>query len=195
MSRRPAAKSPLVDPDPIIIDLLVGLTGTAIAGAIKKVGQAVLARRRRRQAQTLAPLATPNQVKALRRSLDDLERRIDQALALIQPGQVRELGGQILLDQQSIRQYHELRDGLFTQVRVVDDLVEGLVPIEPEEQSSVDRRRMRLPSDFRNQLRFVERKLREARTATLADGALLETRSAVVAMRRMIDYIESAGQS
>jgi hypothetical protein len=45
-----------------------------------------------------------------------------------------------------------------------------------------------------SQLKFVERKLREARTAPLADEALLEVRSAVVAMRRMIDYIESAGQ-
>jgi hypothetical protein len=195
LSRRPPLRSaPPVDPDPIIIDLLVGLTGTAIAGAIKKVGQKVLARRRRRQAELVAP-PTANQVGVLRRSLDDLERRIDQALALIQPGQKRELGGQILLDQHSIRQYHELRDGLFTQVRTVDDLVEGLLPNALDDQAGVDGGRMRLPSEFREQLRFVERKLREARTATLADEALLEMRSAVVAMRRMIDYIESAGQS
>lgn len=183
-----------MDPDPIIIDLLVGLTGTALAGAIKKVGQTILARRRRRQAECLVP-PTTNQIGALRRSLDDLARRIDQARALIQPGQKRELGGQILLDPQAIRQYHDVRDGLFSQVRALDDLVESLLPDTLDDQSCVGGRRMRLPSEFREPLKFVNRKLREARTATLADEALLETRSAVLAMRRMIDYVESARQS
>ena len=183
--------APQVDPDPLIMDLLVGLAGTAIAGAIKKVGQTLLARRRPWQAE-LAPSPLTDQAGILRRNLAELERRIDQALTLIEPGMKRELGGQILLDQQSIRQYHELREGLFDQVRAVDDLVEGLPDAAGGHNDVLDGRK--LPGEFRKQLKFIERKLREARTAALADEALLEVRSAVVSMRRTIDYIESAAQ-
>lgn len=170
----------------------MGVAGTAIAGAIKKVGQTVLARRRRSRAEE-GLSSTVDQVGLLRQNLDNLERQIDQALALIQPGRKRELGGQILLDQQSVRQYHELREGLFAQVRAVDDLIEGFSPDALDAPHGVGDSR-KLPSEFREQLKLVDRKLRDARTATLADEALLEVRSAVVAMRRMIDYIESGGQ-
>ncbi len=191
--RQTAQNAPRVDPDPIVIDLLVGLTGTAIAGAIKKVGQTLLARRRRSHVRD-DQVSGRSEVRALRGQLDDLDRRIAQALALIQPGRKRELGGQILLDQESLRQYHELREGLFTQVRTLDDLVENLLPDGTDGQTGSGGRNTRLPSQFREQLRFVERKLRESRTAALADGALLEMRSAVAGMRRMLDYIESAAR-
>src|SRR5215468_10668248 len=110
------------DPDPIALDLLSGLATTAIAGAIKKTGQLLLNRRHQHQLGSVARAA--DEIGRLRRDLDQLDERIDEAIALVHPGSKRELGGQILLDRESLRRYHDLRDGLFEQVRSVDGLAE-----------------------------------------------------------------------
>jgi hypothetical protein len=76
----------------------------------------------------------------------------------------------MLLDPQSIHQYHELRDGLFAHVRLVDELAQSLLPDVPE-AIRVESRRMRVPGQFGDLTKYVERKLREARAASLSEEA------------------------
>jgi len=213
LKAKPRSSRGRLDPDPVVLDLLVSLTATAIAGAVKKVGQIALASRRRRPQFALA--SEPRiDLAPLHAGLDALETYIDEALALVEPGSRRELGGQLLLDRDSIQRYHQIREGLFNQLRLMDGFLENLqhvsieggVPqmvsedlLESADLESSERRAPRrprrapLPPEFREQIKFVEKRLRSARTAALAETTFLEIRAVVSALRRMLQYVKSTG--
>jgi len=46
-----------------------------------------------------------------------------------------------------------------------------------------------LPTQFKRQVMFLEKRLREARVASLAEDAILEAKAVVAALRRMLDQL------
>ena len=152
------------DPDPIVVDLLVNLAAAGIGGVIVKVGQAAWAGRPRFPRQN--PPITRSDLDRLRRSIDTLDRLAEDASRLVEPGTKRELGGQLLLTQDQLRQYHQIRETLFEEVRTVDTISESLIPSDVEGQVRGRKTRRRsLPQDFRTQIAFLEKRLRDARVA------------------------------
>jgi hypothetical protein len=187
--KRRAPNSEWTDPDPLVIDLLVGLAGTAIAGGIKKAAEAIFAAARRRWPTTTVERTPPGQLQQLRRELEELERRLSVATTLVGSGR-RELGGVVVLDQNRLQQYHELREGIFDQLRRLDELVESFGAVGGEVPARPGRRRTALPKEFRDRLKYVDHRLRDARSATLAGEAFLDVSSAVGMLRQILDLLE-----
>jgi hypothetical protein len=175
------------DPDPIVIDLLVGLAGTAIAGAIKKSAEAIFAAARRRRPQSMEEPAAAR-LQQLRRELDEPERRSTLAATLVGSGR-RELGAVVMLDPERLQQYHALREAIFHQLRRVDELVESFGDVDEVVVQKRGRRRSPLPKEFRTRLKYVDQRLRDARSATLAGEAFLDISSAVGMLRQILDLL------
>jgi hypothetical protein len=174
-----------------VVDLLVNLAAAGIGGVIVKVGQAAWARLPHRSRQE-PPVARAD-LDRLRRSIETLERLSDSASRLAEPGTRRELGGQLLLSQDQLRQYYQIREALFEEVRTIDLSSESLIPRDTDAQGrDVRRQRRRLPQDFRTQITFLEKRLRDARVASTAERSFLEVKAAISTMRRMLDQVEDA---
>jgi len=177
------------DPDPLVIDLMVGLAGTAIAGAIKKAGVAILAAARRRRQTPADPSVAVTQLQQLRRELDELERRSATAASLVGSGR-RELGGMVMLDPNRLQEYHELRESIFGQLRRVDEMAESFGDPDEHRARAGKGRRTGLPKEFRERLKYVDQRLRDARCATLAGEAFLDVTAAVGMLRQILEFLD-----
>lgn len=177
-----------IDPDPIVLDLTVSLASMAVGGALKKLAEKLFSQRNRDKLDRNE--VSDKEIAFLRESIEELEGQVEEALSLVSPGCKRELGGTLMLDRQSLQRYHALRESLFTHVREADEFVEQLLP-ESEIISGRNPRKRRLPQKISDQLKYVETKLKQARTAGLADEALLEVRSAITTMKRTIRMLEN----
>jgi hypothetical protein len=179
------------DPDPIVVDLLVNLAAAGIGGVIVKLGQAAWAGRPRWPRQN--PPVIRADLDRLRHSIDTLDRLADDASRLVEPGTKRELGGKLLLPQDQLRRYHQIREALFEEVRTVDTISESLIPSNVEGLArGRSTRRRSLPQDFRTQSAFLEKRLRDARVASTSERSFLEIKAAIGTMRRMLEQVELA---
>lgn len=190
-------KNQYVDPDPLVVDLLVNLAATGVAGLLVKVGHVFYSsswwRRRSSMAPALATQVDQQTIEDLHKRVEDLESLTKRAFQLVKSNGRRELGGVLLLDSNRIEQYHELRESLFSLLRVVDKLTEGL-SLQSENLEPEDRSETNLPRDFRSQVRFIENRLIDARVASIAEEAFLEINSAIVGMRRLLEHIRYRAQ-
>ena len=180
----------LQDPDPIVVDLLVNLGATAIAGVLVKLGRGVYQRWRQRP----APGINQNLLGVLEGSLESFEGLLHRAFQLFHPGTRRELGGVLLLNSNQIHQYHEIRESLFDQLRKLDDLSQELSSEFERPDDSQERDDAGLPREFRAQVSFIANRLHDARVATLAEEAFLEIKAALVAIRRMLEQLKQKGR-
>lgn len=172
-----------VDPDPLVIDQLVNLAATGLAGLIVKLSALVLQPWRDHNA-TYA--AVRQALPVLEEQFRNLIQLVDHAASLTGSDTRRIIGGGMLLDLDAIRNYQELRDAIFNQLRTLDELSERLLSrIEDDAPAALGSQRD-LPAEFRTQITFIDKRLREARVAAYAEGAFLEIRAALMAVDRMI---------
>jgi hypothetical protein len=140
-----------------------------------------------------SPAPTQNALGLVDARLEKLESLIDRAFRLIHPGTRRELGGQLLLDPERIREYHEIRESLFQELRDLDELSQEVLPSSLDLDPRDPTERGSGPRQFRSQVAFLTNRLHDARVATLAEESFLEIKSAVVGMRRMLDQLRNRG--
>jgi hypothetical protein len=115
------------------------------------------------------------------------------------PGAGRKLGAQLLLNQAQLEEFHSLRSQLFQHVKETGDLTEKLLPTEADASvapgHALNRGQLQtakhLPMDFKTQLAFIQKHLRDARVAAFSEEAFLDMKAALVAMRRMLDQAMS----
>jgi hypothetical protein len=184
--------SPRIDPDSIVIELLVNLAATGLAGLLAKLGSLVLRLRRDRNA---ALIATKETLPLLEDQFQKLKQAVENAASLTGPETRLVVGGGLLLDPNAIRRYHELREGIFAQLRTFDDVSEKMLSrideIAPHAAPASDRN---LPTEFRTQIKFIDKRLRDARVANYAEGAFLEIRAALLAIERVIAQIRQTAE-
>lgn len=178
----------LLDPDPFVLDLLAQAAAAGIGGVLVKMAQTVFDATRSRIVETHYP-AVQQQRQALVRiglQLTKLEECANRAMRIVSPTSRRELGGQLILDQKSLREYDLVRDEAVSIIRDIDECGRMLYG----NGDSVSRESVAaLPREFREQVRFVQKRLREAATASLAEQSWLQIRAAIVGLRRMHERI------
>ena len=153
----PNSGNPPQDPSPIVIDLLVNLAATALAGTAVQIGETRIARSRKGHAELAAPdLSHLNQVRDL---LSDVERLSDRAAHLVPPTERRELGGVFLLSQNGIGEYRSIRDQIFEKLREIDVLTQKLADDAEGSVAKPRQARSRLTKTFREQVQLINKRL------------------------------------
>lgn len=180
----------VVDPDPLLLELLVQVVANGLGSLITHAGKSVFGRQR---ADGLWD--SPSPVEGLIRHVATLERLVNEASSLVGPGIKREMGGVLLLTRESLSRHGELLESLLAEVRELNRL-----SVSPRIEESADRsgntrsgRRSKLPAEFKTHLRFITRRLKSARTASYSGQAFLEVKSAITGMRQCLEYLERDG--
>jgi hypothetical protein len=175
------------DPLEIVLDLLLNLAGTAIAGGLTVVAKR-LWRRHSSRAVEGQGYFDPDSIsrahlRSIRASLDELAHLVGRASTLVDPTQKRELGSRLFLTRQQLEEYHRIRGALFDGVKKVDEVLESLPELEEGDA--------RLPHDIEAQRKFIEKQLSQSRTAGRVEDSFLAIWAAVAGMHRMLDRVEA----
>jgi hypothetical protein len=190
--RRKRHRVSRVDPDSLVLDLLVQVAVTAVASLVVKVAEALAASVfRQRKPPSHLNEAT---FARLREAVDNLQNLTRQAFRLIRPDARRRLGQIHLLPEHKLREYHHVREELFSQVRRTDELAQELIREHSSAEEGRQKPESRLPDEFVERIRFIEKRLRQAKVAALAEEAFLEIQSAILAMQRMLDQLTANQQ-
>jgi hypothetical protein len=181
------------DPDPLVIDLMINIVATGIAGLLVKVGKAVFRRPGRFKFDNVnAPHLPPGELKRL---IDEIDRIASEAYLLVLPERPRELGGIILLTPEQIARYHSLREELFAKLRTIDEISESWISDDVEAGELAPSGSMRLPKEFRDHLRATKKRLDDARVASLAGVAMHDIKASLCHMRELVRLIQGASDT
>lgn len=178
-------KECLVGPDPIVIDLLINLAATGIASLLVKVIRMALQHQSRLNESI-------KQYSVILQNIEDqinrIEKIVNDVRKLIEPGAKRELGGLLLLTPELIQDYHRLRDTLFDEVRTLDEMSLQLDKIIEKAKFPIEIKGQK-PTEFKKEISYIEKRLREARVASLSAYAFFDIKSSLDAMRLLIKSI------
>lgn len=111
------------DPDPLVIDLIIGVAATGVASLLAKLVRIAMTSRQRKLPTALEPIT----FKRLRDAINELEVLTNQAFRLIDPSTRRQLGGLLLLNPKELEKYNQIRDNHFSHIRETDILTQELV--------------------------------------------------------------------
>ena len=173
---------PLVDPDPIVIDLLINLAATGIAGLLVKLIKVAL-QRYGRSSGSISQFS--GIVEGIEDQINRIKKLVDSAMILVEPGAKRELGGILLLRPNQIQEYHRIRDTLFDEVKKLDEISMELDK-GFEKGLSLQGTKEGKPTEFKKEISYIETRLRDARVASLSEHAFLDIKSSLDAMRQII---------
>lgn len=164
------------DPDPLTIELLVQIGVAALGGILARLPDAAIATWRRAGQSLSDAEDLYEQLSAL---MDRLESHIDEAMALVGPAIKRGVGIPLLLPADGLDRYHRLREHVFEDPRQIDGLAQEIFS-HPDKTPQA-------PREFRSYAKLIEKRMRDASTASTSEDALLEMKQAAVVMHRMLE--------